>query len=201
MNKNVWLLSYEPVVTKILTRSSMAPSGKLRFIEANKQTSKIGNNNVSNEKIHFKKLTDINTDISPTDTSRENENQSQVTRTTMETTETVSTLSNGTSLITFDSFATKWNLREAVKGVLFHKKPYINDQSELEFSEDNDSVCMIILNELNVTDNNETRKECWKQIQGYVPGFLNKKRTAIVQTIKKKFKGKSYVKSNCNTNE
>ena len=183
MNEHVWLLSYEPIVTKILTRSSMAPSGKLRFIEAKKQTSKIGNTNVSNETIDFKKLTDINTDNSPTDTSRENENQCQVTRTTIETTETVSTLSNGTSLITFDSFATQWNLREAVKGVLFHKKLYINDQSELEFSENNDSVCMTVLNELNVADNNETRRECWKQIKGYVPSFLNKKWTTIVQTI------------------
>ena len=140
--------------------------------------------------IDFNELTDVNTVKSSMDETKNNEDQTQMSKMTAETTETVSTLSMGTSLVSFDSFTTKWNLREIVKGVLFHKKPYINGQSELEFSESDDSVCAIILNELNITDNNETRKECWKQMKRYVPSFLNKKWTTIVQTIKKKFKDK-----------
>ena len=165
--------------------SSMAPSGKLKFKKAIIKTQGISTIASSNEMLDFNELTDVNTVKSSKEGKRNNDDQTQGSKMTSETTETVSTLSMGTSALTFDSFTTKWNLREAVKNVLFHKKPYINDQSELEFSDNNNSVCMIILNELNITDNNETRKECWKQIKGYVPSFLNKKRTTIVQTIKK----------------
>ena len=167
----------------------MAPSGKLRLTKANKKGARISTVVLSDEIIDFNVLTDTNTAFSQSP-NRNNANQTEETKMTMETTETVSTLSNGTGLITFDSFATKWNLREAVKGVLFHQKPYINDQTELEFSESNNSVCAIVLKELNISSNNETKRECWNQMKGYIPSFLNKKRTTIVQTIKKKFKGK-----------
>ena len=74
--------------------------------------------------------------------------------------ETVSTLTKGTSLFTYDSLTTKWYLHEAVKNVLFHKKPFINDNFELDYSEDNNSVCAIVLKELNISKNNETRLQC-----------------------------------------
>ena len=63
--------------------------------------------------------------------------------------EAVSTLLNGTSLISLDSFAAKRNLHESVKSVLFRKKPHIHDKSDLGFSENNDSVRAIISKELN----------------------------------------------------
>ena len=166
----------------------MAPSGKLKFKKANKKTKGISTINQSNEMLDFNELTDVNTVKSSKEEQGNNDEETQASKMTTETTETVSTLSMGTSALTFDSFTTKWNLREIVKNVLFHKKPYINDQSELEFSNNNNSVCMIILNKLNISENSETRKECWKQIKGYVPSFLNKKRTTIVQTIKKNLK-------------
>ena len=84
--------------------------------------------------------------------------------------------------------------KKTVKKVLFHKQPVINNKPDLDFSEDNKSICGVILNKLNVSDNKETRKQCWNQIKGYILNFLNKKRTTIVQAIKKKFKGKSMLK-------
>ena len=166
----------------------MAPSGKLRFKKAKKNTAPISSTASSDEMLDFNELTDSHTSKLSSNVSTGNENQTQVSKMTTETAETVSTLTMGSSVVAFDSFTTKWNLREAVKNVLFHKKPYINDQSELEFSDNNDSVCAIIMNELNASDNHETKKECWKQIKGYVPSFLNKKRTTIVQTIVKNLK-------------
>ena len=115
----------------------MAPSGKLKFKKANKGTKGISTIALSNEMIDFNELTDVNTVKSSKEEQRNNDEETQGSKMTAETTETVSTLSMGTSIVSFDSFTTKWNLREIVKSVLFHKKPYINDQSELEFSENN----------------------------------------------------------------
>ena len=166
------------------------PKEQLRF-------SKVNNNNEEHPKeipsssdyLDFNQTSSTKDIASPT---KINESQSQVSKVSIQSQqESVSTLSNGSSSIVFDTYSTKWNLRDAVKKVLFHKQPFINNKSDLDFNEDNSSICGVILNSLNVSDNKETREQCWRQIKGYIPNFLNKKRTTIVQAIKKKFKGKS----------
>ena len=133
--------------------------------------------------------------MSPTKIS---ENESQVSKLSIQLqSESISTLSNGSSLIVFNTYLTKWNLREAVKKVLFHKQPFINNKSDLDFSDDNKSICVVILKELNVSENKEAKEKCWEQVKDYIPNFLNKKRTTVVQAIKKKFKGKSMLKLIC----
>ena len=168
------------------------PRSKIQFKKAKNIASTPKEITSSDDFVDFNETPDSNTVVSPTKIS---ENESQVSKLSIQLqSESISTLSNGSSLIVFDTYLTKWNLREAVKKVLFHKQPFINNKSDLDFSEDNKSICGVILNKLNVSDNKETRRQCWNQIKSYIPNFLNKKRTTIVQAIKKKFKGKSTLK-------
>ena len=133
----------------------------------------------------------MDTDKSLIDVSKDNKNNTKLSRILFETNdESLSTLSNGTSFISFDSLSIKWNIREAVKGILFHKKPFINDQYELEFSTKEDSVCDMILSHINIPKGKGIRMEYWKQAKEHIPHCLNQKRATIVQTIKKKFTGK-----------
>jgi len=86
-------------------------------------------------------LTSLNA-ATPTDVNI-NENQSQVSKVTIQSkSDTVSTLSQGTSSICFDTYAIRWNLRQVVKD-----------------------------KELNIFDDNN-RADCWKQIITYIPNFL-----------------------------
>ena len=168
------------------------PRNCLRFSKVNKTSSEPKEITSSTEILDFNPTPASKADIPTTKIS---ENRSQVSKVSVQSqSESVSTLSNGSSSIVFDTYSTRWNLREAVKKVLFHKQPFINNKSALDFSEDNKSICEIILKELNVSENKEAREKCWEQIKDYIPNFLNKKRMTVVQAIKKKFNGKSMLK-------
>ena len=167
------------------------PGGRLWFSKVNSNPANISTVSSSDEILDFNVLTPLNPATTQTNVSTNtNENQSQVSKVTLQSNcKTVSTLLQGMSLISFDTYAIRWNVREVVKDVLFHQKPYINDHTELEFSENDHSICAIVLKELNMLNKND-RAECWRQIKIHIPNFLNKKRTTIVQMMKKKFKGK-----------
>ena len=168
------------------------PRNCLRFSKVNKTSSEPKEITSSAEFLDFNPTPASKTDIPAKKIS---ENQSQVSKVSVQSqSESVSTLSNGSSSIVFDTYSTRWNLREAVKKVLFHKQPFINNKSDLDFSKDNKSICAVVLKQLNVSENKETKEKCWEQIKEYIPNFLNKKRTTVVQAIKKKFKGKSMLK-------
>ena len=168
------------------------PRNCLRFSKVNKALSEPKEITSSTEILDFNPTPASNADILPAKIS---ENQSQVSKVSLQSqSESISTLSNGSSSIVFDTYSTRWNLREAVKKVLFHKQPFINNKSDLDFNEDNKSICAVILKELNVLENKEAKEKCWEQIKEYIPNFLNKKRTTVVQAIKKKFNVKSMLK-------
>jgi len=168
------------------------PRNKVQFRKVNNTASEPKEITSSTDFLDFNPTPASNTEIPPTKIS---ENESQVSKVSIQSqSESVSTLSNGSTSIIFDTYSTKWNLRQAVKNVLFHKQPFINSKSDLDFSEDNKSICVVILNELNVSNDKTTREKCWQQIKEYIPNFLNKKRTTVVQAIKKRFKGKSMLK-------
>ena len=115
-NNGLWIHVF---LTNNTNQWPMAPSGKLRLTKANKKRTK-------NKFCCFVRwnywlqCTDRYKHSFSQSPNRSHENQTQQSKMTIETTETVSTLSNGTGLVTFDSFATKWNLREAIKGCLLY---------------------------------------------------------------------------------
>ena len=69
----------------------MAPSGKLKFKKANKKTKGISTIDPSNEMLDFNELTDVKTVKSPKEGQRNNDEETQGSKMTNETTETVST--------------------------------------------------------------------------------------------------------------
>ena len=104
----------------------------------------------------------------------------------------VSTLSNSVPAIyfNFDNKSNKVNIMSIIKNNIFHTYKYIRSKSDLVFQTDENSLCQMILNRLNVSEDQLIRQTCWNQIRYLVPRYLNNTRTIKLSAIKKKFFGK-----------
>ena len=104
----------------------------------------------------------------------------------------VSTLSNSVPAVyfNFDNESNKVNIMSIIKNNIFHTYKYIRSKSDLVFQTDENSLCQMILNRLNVSEDQLIRQTCWNQIRCLVPRYLNNTRTIKLSAIKKKFYGK-----------
>ena len=103
----------------------------------------------------------------------------------------VSTLSNSVpaAYFNFDNESNRINIMNIIKNDVFHRYKYIRSKSDLDFQTNEHSLCHMILNRLNVSDELLIRQTCWNQIKYLVPKYLNNSRTIKISSIRKKFYG------------
>ena len=86
------------------------PRSKIQFKKAKNIASTPKEITSSDDFVDFNETQESNTVVSPTKIS---ENESQVSKLSIQLqSESISTLSNGSSLIVFDTYLTKWNLQK-----------------------------------------------------------------------------------------
>ena len=103
----------------------------------------------------------------------------------------VSTLSNSVPAVYFhfDNEANRINIMNIIKNKVFHTYKYIRSKSDLDFQTNEHSLCQMILNRLNVSDDLLICQTCWNQIRYMVPKYLNSSCTIKISAIRKKFNG------------
>ena len=126
-----------------------------------------------------------------TTTEQQSPETNQTTNTATNNSGDISSITTSDSNHVYKTKGTLFLVKLAVNTNLFPRIKFIRNKEELEFSNDENSICQIVLTNINIPRDQVTQIECWTQIKHHVPLYMNRKRTSVTLAIKNKFIGTS----------
>ena len=91
----------------------------------------------------------------------------------------------------YDNASNRLNLGSVIKVFVFPKIKFINTYTDLDYSNNETSVCGLVKKHLNMPCTEPNKLIWWKQLKVHVPMYLNRKRSTVSKAIEKRFESKS----------